>query len=333
MSLSRAREPVRTFVLPVYNAGPFIERHLCEVLAWLRARPEPWELIVVDDASHDETPAILDAFREVHPLDNVTIVRLLRNRGKGFAVRSALERARGAVTVFTDCDLAYPLENVDRVLAQLDDGAEAAIACRVLPESTYLISPKFFSYFYTRHIMGRIFNRLCRILAVPRFLDTQAGLKGFRMASLRPILGDLVIDGFPFDVELLRALLDRKAVVREIPVSFRYDSEPSTVRFTLDALIMLRDLVRIRIRSLRGIYRDGTAAASRPGDSSADRLPSLPGAPGMTTAPPALKRYSLDPGFTGLQGVRISVNAHAPIRDKGPATIRSNKLSAEIGRR
>lgn len=325
MSLSRHHDPERTFVLPVYNAEPFIERHLREVLDWLRARPEPWELIVVDDASTDGTPAILDAFRSAHPSDALMVLRLPRNRGKGYAVRSALVRAQGAITVFTDCDLAYPLENVDRVLAQLEAGADAVIACRVLPQSTYLISPKFFSYLYTRHIMGRIFNRLCRILTVPRLLDTQAGLKGFRTASVRPILVDLVIDGFPFDVELLRALIDRKAVVREIPVSFRYDSEPSTVRFTLDALIMLRDLIRIRVRSLRGVYR-GAAVDAGLAESSA-AAPSAPGVPGMTTPPPALKRYSREPGLTGLQGVRISVKAQTPMLDSGPATTRSNKLS------
>lgn len=262
MSLTHHHEPERTFVFPVYNAEPFLLRNLLLVHAWLHARPEAWELIVVDDASTDGTPAILDGFRAAHGADDVTILRLPRNRGKGFAVRSAIELARGAYTVFTDCDLAYPLENVDRVLAALDEGAEAAIACRVLPESTYLISPKFFSYLYTRHIMGRLFNVLCRALTVPRLLDTQAGLKGFRTASMRPFLHRLVIDGFPFDVELLRALLDRKGSVREIPVSFRYDSEPSTVRFTLDALIMVRDLVRVRIRSLRGLYSGAVVAGS-----------------------------------------------------------------------
>jgi hypothetical protein len=111
--------------------------------------------------------------------------------------------------------------------------------------------------------MGGCSTLLCRILTVPRLLDTQAGLKGFRTDVVRSVLDTLVVDGFPFDVELLRALIDRKASIREIPVSFRYDSEPTTVRFTMDALIMLRDLVRIRVRSLRGAYRRNAASAAR----------------------------------------------------------------------
>src|SRR5262249_32630314 len=157
--------------------------------------------------------------------------------------------------VFTDCDLAYPVENTERIMAQLESGADVAIACRVLPQSTYLISPSFFSYLYTRHLMGRLFNDLCRLLTVPRLLDTQAGLKGFRTETVRPILGRLVMNGFSFDVELLRALIDRGARIVEVPVSFRYDSEPSTVRFVYDSAVMMRDLILIRYRSLRGRYR------------------------------------------------------------------------------
>src|SRR5262249_27430883 len=78
---------------------------------------------------------------------------------------------------------------------------------------------------------------------------------GFRIEAVRPLLGRLIIDGFSFDVELLRALLDRNVRVVEVPVVFRYDSEPSTVRFIADSIEMLRDLIWIRMRSLRGAYR------------------------------------------------------------------------------
>jgi len=290
MSLSTLTPPEKTFIVPVYNAAIFIDRTLRDVAAWLTARPEAWELIVVDDASTDSTPERLEAFGAAHAAEAVTVLRLPRNRGKGFAVRSALARARGAVIVFTDCDLAYPLENVDRVLAELDRGAEAAIACRVLPESTYLISPKFFSYLYTRHLMGRMFNLLCRILTVPRLLDTQAGLKGFRTPVLRPVLDSLVIDGFPFDVEILRALIDRRASIREVPVSFRYDSEATTVRFTLDALIMVRDLLRVRARSLRGLYRGEPASARRAWSVPAPPAPTRPRRPDSRESPRPRRR-------------------------------------------
>ncbi len=255
MSLDRSSAPRATFVLPVYNLEASIERSLREVHEWLSARAEAWELIVVDDASSDSTPRSLDAFLSAHEREAVRRVRLTANRGKGFAVRVGFSLASAPFVVFGDGDLAYPMENVARVLDALEGGADAAIACRVLPRSVYMISPSFFSYLYTRHVLGRAFNLICRMLTVPRLLDTQAGLKGFRSEALRPLLGRLVMDGFSFDVELLRALLDQKRSIREIPVSFRYDSEPSTVRFAMDSFRMFRDLIRIRWRSIQGRYR------------------------------------------------------------------------------
>jgi dolichyl-phosphate beta-glucosyltransferase len=243
-----------TLVIPVYNAEGFVDATLREAHDWLSRRSEPWELIVVDDASRDATPRRLEAFVAAHPGDAIEVVAFHANHGKGFAVRVGLDRASGRYAVFTDCDLAYPLSNIDAVLARLADGAGAAIANRVDPKSTYLISPSFFSYLFTRHIMGRIFNVISRAIAVPRIMDTQAGLKGFKTAVVRPLLSRLRLDGFSFDVELLRGLIDRGARIDEIPVAFRYDSEPSTVSFTLDAVRMARDMLRVRWRSFRGYY-------------------------------------------------------------------------------
>ncbi len=260
----RAAAPSGALILPVRNAAPFLEETLRAVDAWLAARPEPWEILVVDDGSTDRSPGIAEAWLRGRGVPGeARLVRLASNRGKGFAVRTGILHARAPISVFTDCDLAYPLENVERVVAALGAGADAAIACRVLPESTYRMSPSFFSYLYTRHAAGRLFNAICRALTLPGILDTQAGLKAFRTSAVRPLLGRLVLDGFSFDVELLRALADRGARIAEVPVDFRYDSEPTTTAFLGDSLRMARDLVRIRMRSVLGRYR-GTGAAPVP---------------------------------------------------------------------
>ena len=254
MIQDRGRAALATLVIPVRNAGPSLEANLQTVAAWLAARPEAWELILVDDCSSDSTPDVVERFAQRHEGGAISRIRFTENRGKGFALRTGLGLARGTYVLFTDCDLAYPIDNAGKVLARLESGADASIACRVLPQSL-------FSYLSTRHLVGRLFNL---VLALPRLLDTQAGLKGFRTEALRRVLPRLSIDGFSFDVELLRALMDQRADIREIPVVFRYDSEPSTVRFAWDSMIMMRDLVLIRLRSARGVYRracSGTGVA------------------------------------------------------------------------
>src|SRR5256884_1060929 len=162
--------------------------------------------------------------------------------------------ARGARRVFTDADLAYPVAEIDAMVRELDGGADVAIACRVLPESRYLMSPSFFHYLYTRHLMSRLFNRVVRVALLPGILDTQAGLKAFTARAAELIFPRLTVAGFGFDVELLYIARKHGLRVRQTAVQYRYDDEPSTVRFAADAAAMLRDLARIRWNDWRGGY-------------------------------------------------------------------------------
>ena len=140
-------------------------------------------------------------------------------------------------------------------MRQLEAGADVAVACRVLPESRYLIAPSFFRYLYTRHVMSRTFNWIVRHTLVPGILDTQAGLKGFTARAATTLFPLLTIETFGFDVELLYVALRHGLRVAQVPVRFRYDNEPSSMRFARDGATMLGDLLRIRWNGWRGRYR------------------------------------------------------------------------------
>src|SRR5260221_5351726 len=90
MSLDGRNPPARSFVLPVYNAAPFLLGNLKVIRAWLASRPEPWELIVVDDASIDATPRILDGFLRDHAGDAIVPGPVMANRGNVLATRVGL---------------------------------------------------------------------------------------------------------------------------------------------------------------------------------------------------------------------------------------------------
>jgi dolichyl-phosphate beta-glucosyltransferase len=162
--------------------------------------------------------------------------------------------ARGAYRVFTDADLAYPTTEIDKILDALRGGADVAVACRVLPDSRYLMSPTFFSYLYTRHVMSRLFNALVRWTLIPRVRDTQAGLKGFTAAAAELVFPRVTIPRFGFDVEALFIARKFGLSIEQVAVNFRYDEEPTTVRFVKDAAEMARDLGRIRTNEWRRRY-------------------------------------------------------------------------------
>jgi hypothetical protein len=160
----------------------------------------------------------------------------------------------GTLRVFTDADLAYPAEEIEAIVDALEKGSDIAIACRVLPESRYIMSPTFFPYLFTRHLMSRGYNALARRLLGSPVLDTQAGLKGFTGAAAELIFQRLTIPRFGFDVECLHIAQRHGLRLAQVPVTFRYDDEPSTVNVLRDSARMLADLGRILVNARRGRY-------------------------------------------------------------------------------
>ncbi len=116
------------------------------------------------------------------------------------------------------------------------------------------MSPEFFGYLYTRHVGSRFFNWLVRKVLGLSIYDTQAGLKGFSRKAKEIIFNRQTLEGFTFDVELIYIAKKFGLTVREVPVVFRYFSEPTTVSFMMQSLASLKDLFSIRAKNHKGIY-------------------------------------------------------------------------------
>lgn len=245
--------PLLSLVIPVYNAAEQLPATLAAVDAFVARYPESLEVLLVDDHSTDvETQRLLGEYAR-----RQTCARVLRNevnRGKGFSVTRGMLAARGRYRVFTDVDLAYPLDQVERIVGALRAGHDVAIACRVLPESRYLMSPTFFHYLYTRHLLSRAFNRLVRTVLLPGILDTQAGLKGYTAEATQLCFSRTTIPGFGFDIECLYIAQQHGLSISQTAVNFRYDDEPTTVRFARDSNRMLKDIWRVKMNAWRGRY-------------------------------------------------------------------------------
>jgi glycosyltransferase involved in cell wall biosynthesis len=241
-----------SLVIPVFNGSPFIEASVAAALRYLEHAGDGTELIVVDDGSRDATATILESIAASG--NGLRLLHSPENRGKGHAVREGMRAARGERVVFTDADLAYPLEEIGKILHALDDGADVAIATRVSPDSRFVMSPAFFSYLYTRHVGSRLFNRFVQHSLGLAVADCQAGLKGFRRAAAEAIFSRQTLEGFTFDVEVLFIALRLGLEVREVAVTFNYFSEPTTVDFLRDSWRALRDVLRLRQNARRGRY-------------------------------------------------------------------------------
>ena len=245
--------PHLSVIVPSYNNADRLSASLADLMAFCLALPFSWELIIVDDCSPDaEAARILREFAAAEP--GVVLLRNEPNKGKGGSVARGMLAAKGRFRVFTDVDLAYPPSEVLVILRALEQGADVAIACRVHPKSTYVMNVGFLHYIYTRHVMSRIFNRIVRLVLLRDVLDTQAGLKGFTAKMAETVFPRLTIDRFGFDVEALFIAQRHGGVVAQCPITFRYDSEPTTMSFAGDSVQMLKDIAHIRVGGWSGRY-------------------------------------------------------------------------------
>src|SRR5579864_1475679 len=100
-----------SLIIPAYNSGGFIADTLAHATAYLERRREKYELIVVDDGSSDGSAPLLSGLSTDHC--SVRLIGNQPNRGKGHAVRAGVMHSSGERVIFTDADLAYPLEEID----------------------------------------------------------------------------------------------------------------------------------------------------------------------------------------------------------------------------
>lgn len=282
MSNPTQDSPALSLVIPVYNAAAQLPATLDAVDTFFAQYPASLEVLFVDDHSTElATQRLLEQYVRLRPFARV--LRNGGNRGKGFSVARGMLAACGRHRVFTDVDLAYPLDQVHRIVAELERGADLAIACRVLPESRYLMSPSFFHYLYTRHLMSRAFNRVVQAFLLPGILDTQAGLKGFTAAAATLCFSRTTIPGFGFDVECLYIAQEHGLSIRQTAVEFRYDDEPTTVRFARDSNRMLQDIWNVKTNAWRGQYTSATSRFDFPADDQRGALGDEPRASTGTT--------------------------------------------------
>lgn len=104
-----------------------------------------------------------------------------------------------------------------------------------------------------RHFVGRGFNGLIRLLALPGLNDTQCGFKCFRGAIVEDLFNRQIQTGWSFDVELLFIARQLGYRIVEIPIPWYFNPE-SKIRVFHDSLQMGLDLLSIRLNSLRGLY-------------------------------------------------------------------------------
>lgn len=247
-------------VVPCFQCRDTIGATLDRLTSYLDTLELTWDVVVVDDGSTDGTA---DVLRTVADGTRIRPVFLPRNRGKGAAVAAGMLRARGACRIFTDADLPYELNAVERCASRVRAGSPAVFGNRLLDGSDSTAHSR------SRRALSGMVRRIVGVFLKRNDIDTQCGLKGFAAPLAEVLFSDLRTEGFLFDVEVAATLVEAGIELDFVPVIL-VNEGASTVHLIPTALRSLREtwgILRMRktnAEKIRAVRRAGRSRAPGP---------------------------------------------------------------------
>jgi glycosyltransferase involved in cell wall biosynthesis len=236
--------PFLSIIIPAYNEEKRLPSTLEQVFHFLEKQSYTSEVIVIENGSTDKTFEVSQGFAKRHA--NLLVVHN-EQRGKGGAVLRGVHESRGEYVFICDADLSMPIEEISKFLPPVLVDFDIAIASREATGAIRYNEP------YYRHLTGRIFNMLIRLMVLPKLQDTQCGFKCLRAAVARDIFHFQTLMGWAFDVELLYIAHHHGYRIMEIPIDWYFNAD-SKVRVLRDSWRMFLDLLVIRRNARLGLY-------------------------------------------------------------------------------
>ncbi|OGC45181.1 hypothetical protein A2V49_00125 [candidate division WWE3 bacterium RBG_19FT_COMBO_34_6] len=246
-----------SIVIPAYNESDKIITSLTQVISFMRSFTPSFEVIVVDDGSTDNTAALVENYSKDN--QEVKIIKTI-HKGKGPTVFTGITQSSGKYIYMADADFSTPIDELKKLHNWLiEHNYDIVIASREGLGASRINEPIY------RHIMGRVFNFLVQIIALPGIKDSQCGFKLFRNKAAKEIFRRLKIYGDEskqissgymgaFDVEVLYLAKKLGYKIKEISVTWKY-VKTSRLHPLKDSIKMALDVVRVKINDLKGTYK------------------------------------------------------------------------------
>ena len=237
-------EPYLSIIVPAYNEAERIIPTIGAIASHMSEQGYAWELIVVDDGSKDETANLVEELDMV----NLRLLRATQNGGKGSAVQRGMLAARGQYLLFADADNSTPVEEIGKLLEKLEDAQfDVAVGSRAAAGAQEA----------SRSLPRRILSGGLRSLVhyVFRFnvRDTQCGFKMYTRETARRLHAAQTIMGFSFDLEVLYLASKLGYKIAEVPINW-INSPGSKVDSRKEVLRFLRDLLKVKLNDVKGVY-------------------------------------------------------------------------------
>jgi glycosyltransferase involved in cell wall biosynthesis len=199
-------------LVPLYNEEEYVVEALTRVLEAPLPDNVSLQIIVVDDGSSDDSASRVEQLRARYS-ETIQLIRHAANRGKGAAIRTAIEHATGDFCLFQDADLEYSPTDYPRLLEPLISGtADAVYGSRFMT-----VGERRVLYFW-HSVANRLITGLCNMISDLNLTDMETCYKAIRTSFLKTI--PLRSARFGIEPEITIKLAQRKARVFETPISY-----------------------------------------------------------------------------------------------------------------
>ena len=228
-----------SLVIPMYNEKSIIADTAKTLSEYMSEHFDDYEILFSNDGSKDGCDEIV---RELN-LPNVRVTGYPDNKGKGCAVRTAVLESQGDIVMFTDADLAYGTEVIERVAKKFEENpdADVVIGSRNLNKDGYE------GYTLLRKIASKTYIKVLCLVGGFKLSDSQCGCKAFRGDAAKKIFSRCEVNGFAFDFEAILWSQRFGCKIVEMPVKIINHRE-SKVHVFSDTFKMLRDLSKMKKR-------------------------------------------------------------------------------------
>jgi dolichyl-phosphate beta-glucosyltransferase len=235
-------------IIPVYNEAEEIVKVIPAVRERLQARGGEWEIVVVDNASLDDTVERVALFQGD---PRIRLIRNEVNRGKGYSIRRGMLESIGDLRLMCDADCEPSLVSIPAMEALLAQADVVAGARNAADSQVQRYQP------IRRRAASLCFIFLCRQVMGEPLRDVFCGFKLFTADAAQDVFSRATIDGWAFDAEALG--LARALGYRVAPCGIAWTHRPGS-RLSIPRIVIpvLRELAATRAR-IRG-------AALRPGE-------------------------------------------------------------------
>ena len=235
--------PYLSIVIPAYNESERILPTIGAIASYVCTLDLPWELLVADDGSKDNTVALCQELE----MANLHVLIAPKNGGKGRAVQRGVLAAKGQVILFADADNSTPIEELGAMLKQIDAGYDLVIGSRAAGGAQEAHKS------LLRKTMSNTLRAMIRPIFNLQVSDTQCGFKLFKHEPAQRIFGAQTIMGFSFDLEILYLANKWGYRIVEQPVNW-IDAPGSKVDGMKEARRFLKDMWTIKRNDWKGVY-------------------------------------------------------------------------------